>query len=429
MNRRSSSILLVLVFLVTLVGAFFVYPQNPISRFLGFDSLKPWRLGLDLVGGSHLIYSVDLSQIPEADHGDVVSGLRDVIERRVNLFGVSEPQVAISHTGDQYYLNVDLAGISDVSQAILQIGQTPFLEFREVRGEEEDAQFIPTELTGRYLTRAQLDFDQTTGRPRVSIQFNSEGATIFEDLTQRNIGQPIAIFIDGVLLSAPTVNEKIPGGNAVITSPTFTVESARDLARNLNAGALPAPIQLVNQQTVGATLGKDSLRASLIAGAIGTALVALFMVAYYGFFGVLAVIALLVYVILSLSIFKIFVTMSLAGIAGFLLSIGMAVDANILIFERTKEEIRKGVSRVSAIGEGFRRAWPSIRDSNIATIITSLILFYFTSSFVKGLALTLLLGVIISMFTAITVTRGLMTVFVRNKKEKKDENDKKTSSH
>lgn len=409
MKKKSASILLLVVLVATLVGAFFVYPNNVIPKL---DQIRPWRLGLDLVGGTSLIYQIDLSQIDQGDQEDVVSGLRDVIERRVNLFGVSEPRVTASESGGEHFLNVELAGISDVSQAIEEIGQTPFLEFRELSQEGEEAVYLQTGLNGRYIKGAQLTFDQTTGRPQVAIEFDAEGATLFEEITAKNVGNIVGIFLDGVAISEPVVNERISGGQAVI-SGNFSIDEARELVQRFNAGALPAPIVLINQQTIGASLGKDSLNASLIAGAVGTGLVALFMVLYYGFFGFLAVLALIVYVVLSLSIFKVFVTMSLAGIAGFLLSIGMAVDANILIFERTKEEVKKGISKISAIHSGFMRAWPSIRDSNIATIITSLILFNFTSSFVKGLALTLLLGVLVSMFTAITVTRGLMTVFVK----------------
>jgi len=308
-----------------------------------------------------------------------------------------------------------LAGISDVNQAINEIGQTPYLDFRlEVLNGTSTA-FVPTGLTGQYLQSAKLDFDQTTGFPRVNLTFNDDGAKIFEQVTGDNIGKKIAIFVDNNLISDPVVQDKISGGQAIITSQSFTIDSAKQLASNLSAGALPAPIILINQQTVGASLGKDSLNKSILAGAIGMILVMLFMLAYYRSFGIYASIALIIYTILSMIIFKIFVTMSLAGIAGFLLSIGMAVDANVLIFERTKEELRRGLSRTIAIKEGFKRAWPSIRDSNISTIITALILYNLTSSFVKGLALTLLFGVIVSMFTAITVTRSLMAVLVKDK--------------
>jgi protein-export SecD/SecF family membrane protein len=413
MNKRSSWIFVISIFLISIVGAFFVYPNNKI--FPQLDLLRPWRLGLDLVGGTHLVYKIDFSKVPDANRADTASGLRDVIERRVNLFGVREPQVTIGQSAGDYLLNVDLAGISDVNQAINEIGQTPYLDFRlEVLNGTSTA-FVPTGLTGQYLQSAKLDFDQTTGFPRVNLTFNDDGAKIFEQVTGDNIGKKIAIFVDNNLISDPVVQDKISGGQAIITSQSFTIDSAKQLASNLSAGALPAPIILINQQTVGASLGKDSLNKSILAGAIGMILVMLFMLAYYRSFGIYASIALIIYTILSMIIFKIFVTMSLAGIAGFLLSIGMAVDANVLIFERTKEELRRGLSRTIAIKEGFKRAWPSIRDSNISTIITALILYNLTSSFVKGLALTLLFGVIVSMFTAITVTRSLMAVLVKDK--------------
>jgi len=412
MTKKTSAGLLTMVVLATLAGAFFVYPDNPVLPQLA--RLQPWRLGLDLVGGAHLIYRVDLSQIQAGDRADVVAGLRDVIERRIDLYGVKEPRVATSQAGGEYYLIVELAGTTNVSDAIREIGETPFLEFKETAQQDGQTVYVSTELNGRFVKGAQLDFNQTTLQPQVAIQFNDEGAKIFEDLTARNVGKIIGVFLDGAPITEPVVNERIAGGNAVITG-SFSQEEAKQLVRRFNAGALPAPIELVNQQTIGATLGKDSLYASVRAGAVGTALVVVFLVLYYGFFGFLASLALIVYVVLSLSIFKLFVTMSLAGVAGFLLSIGMAVDANVLIFERTKEELKKGMLRTSAVAEGFRRAWPSIRDSNISTIITSFILFMLTTSFVKGLALTLLLGVVVSMFTAITVTRGLMTLTVRDK--------------
>jgi protein-export SecD/SecF family membrane protein len=412
MNKRTAWIFVVAIVLISVAGAFFVYPNNKVLPQL--DKLRPWRLGLDLVGGTHLIYKIDLSKVADADKAQTASGLRDVIERRVNLFGVSEPQVTVAQSQGDYLLNVDLAGISDVNQAIKEIGLVPYLEFRVQQTVGTSTQYAPTNLTGKYLTSAQLTFNQTTGQPQVALQFNNDGAKIFEDLTAQNVGNIIGIFIDGYPVSLPKVDEKISGGQAVI-SGNFTLAEAKTMVQSFNAGALPAPMTLINQQTIGASLGKDSLDKSIVAGIIGTILVMLFMMIYYRFFGFLASIALIIYAILSLTVFKLFVTMSLAGIAGFLLSIGMAVDANVLIFERTKEEIKRGLSRTAAIKEGFRRAWPSIRDSNISTIITCLILYYFTSSFVRGLALTLLLGVVVSLFTAITVTRNLMTVTVKDK--------------
>lgn len=374
-------------------------------------------MGLDLVGGSHLVYEIDVSGIETRDRDSVVNGLRDVIEKRVNLFGVSEPQVYIAKNKGSSRLVVELAGITDVQKAIEQIGATPFLYFAEAKELEQDGQKIPvyqhTELTGRYITGAQIDFNQTTNAPNISLTFNDEGAKLFEELTGRLIGQPIAIFLDNNLISAPIVQEKISGGKAQITG-RFTIAEAKQLVERFNAGALPAPIRIINQQTIGAALGADSLKKTVWAGTIGTLLVMAFMALYYRGFGLAAAVALLIYTILTLGIFKLFgITMTLAGITGFILSIGMAVDANILIFERRKEEIRKRLSENAGLEEGFRRAWPSIRDSNITTIITALILYYMTTGFVRGFALTLLLGVIMSMFSAITVSRALLRSFIK----------------
>ncbi len=378
----------------------------------------PWRLGLDLVGGSHLVYNVDLSGVPSKDQASVLNGLRDVIERRVNLFGVSEPQVYLGKSGDRSELIVELAGIKDIGQAIDMIGTTPMLDFREVLGEGTSTQFLPTNLTGRYISGAELTFDPTTQAAQVSITFNEEGATIFEELTGRNIGKPLAIFLDGEPIEIPTVQSKISGGKAQITGK-FTIETARLLVERFNAGALPAPITLINQQTISPALGAGFLRSAVVAGAVGTGLVIIFMLIYYGFFGIFAAIALLIYVALTLGVFKLVgITMSLAGIAGFVITIGMAVDANILVFERVKEELKKGLSRTASVAEGFKLAWPSIRDSNTSSIITAVILYFFTSSFVKGFALTLLIGVLVSMFSAITTTRLLLKVFVKNNKVK-----------
>lgn len=406
--RRHPGLFLTLVVAVTILTGFFVYP--------GSFGLKwsPWRLGLDLVGGSHLIYRVDLSQVQSGDQDSVLNGLRDVIERRVNLFGVSEPQVYLSKSGNDSNLVVELAGVKNIEDAINQIGTTPLLEFKEVEQNGSSTEFITTNLTGRYIKNADVTFDQTTGKPQVSLEFNEEGAGIFEKLTEANVGKVIAIFLDGVLIESPVVQQKISGGQAVI-SGSFNLQTAKQLVERFNAGALPAPITLINQQTVSATLGADSLHKALMAGLIGTLLVMIFMVLYYRYLGVFASIALVIYIFLTLGIFKLFsVTMTLAGLAGFILTIGMAVDANILIFERVKEEIKRGLSRSNAIEEGFKRAWPSIRDSNISSIITALILYFLTSSFVRGFALTLLMGVVVSMFSAITTTRLLLKNFVKD---------------
>lgn len=411
--KRHPGLFLFLIVLVTIVSAIFIYPKNFGANF------RPWRLGLDLVGGSHLIYSVDLTKVSSGDQSSVLNGLRDVIERRVNLFGVSEPQVYTAKSGNDTNLIVELAGVKSISEAINQIGTTPMLDFREVAANGSSTEFILTNLTGRYITKAQLTFDQTTQAPQVAISFNSEGAGIFEKMTEANVGKPIAIFLDNQLIEMPTVQQKIAGGQAVITGK-FTIDTAKKLVERFNAGALPAPITLINQQTISPLLGSDSLSKALIAGLLGTLIVMLFMVIYYRYLGVFAVFALLIYVILNLGIFKIFpVTMTLAGLAGFILTIGMAVDANILIFERIKEELKRGLTKEAALEEGFRRAWPSIRDSNTSTIITALILYFFTSSFVKGFALTLLIGVLVSMFSAITVTRAMLRTFIKSKIQNK----------
>ena len=274
-------------------------------------------------------------------------------------------------------------------------------------------QWKNTDLTGKQLQRAVLEFNQTSGDPEVSIEFNSEGEKLFEDLTGQNIGKPIAIFLDGEPISTPTVQQKIVGGKAVITGQ-FTVPEAKQLVRRLNTGALPVPITLVSQQTVGATLGNDSLTKSLNAGLLGILLIAIFMILYYRLPGVLAVLSLGAYALLTMALFKLIpITLTLAGIAGFILSIGMAVDANVLIFERIKEELRLGRLLDAAIDEGFVRAWPSIRDGNVSTLITCFILFTFTTSIVQGFAVTLGIGVVVSMFSAIIITKTFMKLIVR----------------
>ena len=372
----------------------------------------PFRLGLDLQGGTHLIYESDLSNIEEKERQASMDGIRDVIERRVNLFGVAEPVVQINKVKDSYRLIVELPGVKDIHQAIAMIGETPYLEFKEERAEIDeslpDPYFKSTQLTGRYLKKSQLVFNQTTNQPYVGLEFNKEGGEIFAELTRNNIGKTLAIYLDGVPISIPRVQEEIIGGKAQI-SGDFTLDEAKQLAQRLNAGALPVPITLISQQSIGASLGQDSLNKSLKAALIGLIAVALFMIIYYRKLGILAVIALAVYAILILAIFKLIpVTLTLAGIAGFILSVGMAVDANILIFERMKEEKKAGRDKISAINEGFKRAWPSVRDGNVSTIITAIILYWFGTSIIKGFALTLLIGILISMFTAMILTKHLL---------------------
>lgn len=396
-----------IIVIVALIAAVFVYPHGWGAK------AKPWQLGLDLEGGAHLVYSIDLSKVDAANQDSVVSGLRDVIDRRVNLFGVGEPQVYTAQgSNGTAELDVDLPGVKDIADAINQIGQTPQLVFAEVDTIGSSTQYVPTNLDGEYITGAQLIYDQTTGQPEVDINFNSEGGDIFAKITAANVGKPLAIFLDNQLIEAPVVQQVISGGQATI-SGSFTIASATELVGRFNAGALPAPITLINQQTVSATLGGNSLQEVIVAGIIGTLLVILFMLFYYRRLGIFAALSLIIYIALTLGVFKLLgITLSLAGLAGFVLTIGMAVDANILIFERMKEELRRGLPRASAVEEGFRRAWPSIRDANISTIITAAILYFFTSSFVQGFAITLFIGVVISLFSAITTTRLFLRIFM-----------------
>lgn len=396
----------------------------------------PFHLGLDLLGGTHLVYQADLSRLaPGQTEGEAMAGVRDVIERRVNFFGVAEPLVQVE---GENRLVVELAGINDISQAIKLIGETPLLQFKEQRGEEEtkaileaqknsqllgeDPYFIETPLTGKYLQRAQMTFESGTGKiglPQVSLEFSGEGAEIFKQLTEKNLNKPLAIYLDGVPISIPVVQSVIPDGKAVINGK-FTTKEAKELATRLNAGALPVPITLISQESIGASLGRESLAKSLRAGLYGLILVAVFMILFYRLPGVIAVLALLVYVAIVLAVYKLVpVTLTLAGIAGFILSLGMAVDANILIFARLREELIQGKSLPVAFQEGFRRAWFSIRDSHITTLIGAAVLYLFTTSLVKGFALTLGIGVITSLFSAIIVSRSFLGLFIRPKLENK----------
>lgn len=395
----------------------------------------PLKTGLDLQGGTHLLLQADMANIDPNDRDTALESVKQVISRRVDLYGVSEPIIQTSNFQNTYRLIVELPGIKDINQAVSLIGQTAQLDFREDlsgSGPIDYASpssamariyaFQPTGLTGKDLKKASVSFGQsgnTTGQPVVSLEFTQEGSQKFAEITQRNVNQPVAIFLDNILVTSPTVNEPILTGQAVI-SGNFTTETATQLAIQLNAGALPVPIKIIEQKNISATLGSDSVRKSVIAGSIGLGLVALFMILLYGVNGFLADIALVVYGLITLAIYKLIpVTLTLPGIAGFILTIGMAVDSNILIFERLKEELRAGRPFSVALELAFGRAWDSIKDANMATIITSLVLinpFNFnwlnTSGLVRGFAITLLIGVIISLFTGIIVTRTLMRLFL-----------------
>ena len=445
-QTRKIQLIMLGIFILVILAGCLDYPNlwdkgiNWVNSKTGFNIPKffklPFKLGLDLQGGTHLIYEADLSNIESGERDASLDGIRDVIERRVNLFGVGEPIVQINKSGASHRLIVDLPGVTDVKQAIAMIGATPYLEFKEQRDQAEtdailkkqeeqdpealklDPYFKPGPLTGRYLKGSQVAFDPNTSQPHVALEFTDEGAKIFADLTKKNIGKILAIYLDGAPISLPRVQDEITGGNAQITG-NFSTEEAKELAQRLNAGALPVPINLISQQNIGASLGHDSLRESLKAGIIGFLAILLFMIIFYRLSGFFASISLIIYVVLVLAIFKLVpVTLTLSGIAGFLLSMGMAVDANILIFSRTKEELKEGRNFFDALTNGIKRAWPSIRDGNFTTILVGLILFIFGTSFVKGFALTLVLGNIINMFSAIIITNYLIKFFIGSKSEK-----------
>ncbi len=390
-----------------------------------------FKLGLDLRSGSHLVYRADTGALKTGEVDGAMESLREVIEKRVNLFGVSEPIVQVEKGGvlggGEDRLIVELPGVTDIKEAIRLIGATPLLEFRLMSDEvknlsEEELQkktvgevFTLTPLTGRYLERSQLYFDPNTGEPKVTLNLNAEGKKIFGEITKENIGRVLAIFLDGTPISTPVIRQEISGGTAEI-SGGFTPQEAKDLVRNLNYGALPVAIQLVSTQTVGASLGDEATAAGVKAGMWSFLIIGIFLVLWYRLPGLLATIALAIYIVLNLAIFKLIpVTLTAAGIAGFILSLGMAVDANILIFERMKEELRKGRVLSDAIQEGFHRAWTSIRDSNTSSIITAVILYYFASTpMIKGFALVFFIGVVTSMFTAITASRTLLKALGAN---------------
>ncbi len=416
-KSRVGALLLMLV--GVLAGYAIYYSEVSPKTFLG---KFPFVLGLDLKGGTHLVYRADVAKVPKNEIEDSMESLRSVIERRVNLFGVSEPLVQVEKSGilsarQEERLIVELPGVTDIGEAVKLIGATPTLEFKLLKEGiiPAEEQILPAEsfeetgLTGRYLSRAQLEFDQTTAEPQVLLRFNDEGREMFGSITGRHVGRILAIFLDGEAISTPVIREEITDGQAVI-SGRFTPDEARTLVRDLNYGALPVPIELVSTQTIGASLGDEALHASVFSGAIGFSLVALFLLVWYRLPGILATLSLLMYVVLVLLVFKLIpVTLSAAGLAAFILSIGMAVDANILIFERMKEEFQAGKDLEAAIREGFARAWLSIRDSNLSSIITAVILFWLGGTpIIKGFALVLGIGVLASMFTAITMSRTLL---------------------
>jgi protein-export membrane protein SecD len=417
------------------------------------EPAHPFKLGLDLAGGSHLVYEADTSSVEQSEVPELMNVLRDVIERRINTFGVSEPVVYVESSSfvteqKTERLVVELPGVTDVAEAVAEIGRTPLLEFKLLDTERLEKQneilaaaatstdpdalaaqiaevgnpYIDTGLTGRYLETARLEFagsqsGQLANEPVVSIRFNEEGGKLFAEITRENIGEQLAIFLDGNIISAPRINETITGGTAII-SGNFDPESARDLAQNLSFGALPLPITLASTQSVGATLGQEVLKHGVEAGLYGLGLVIIFMLFWYRLPGLVAGLALISYIVIMLTLFQFIpVTLTAAGLAGLVISIGMAVDANVLVFERMKEEMSAGKGARVAAMEGFTRAWGAIRDGNITSLLSAIILFWFGTSMVKGFALVFGLGVMASMISALVVTRTLLMIIPDKTKE------------
>jgi len=427
--KKGNVYLLILILLLFGFALWAVVPLD--SERLGRQGLT---LGLDLKGGSHLVYEADLSEKdPSQSDDDAMQGVLGKIERRVNEYGVTEP--IIQRQGHDRIL-VQLPGVTDVNEAKKLIGETAELDFREMELDESGRLVFDEEgkpkwtalamavgsngeekaLTGKYLKpNAYVDLSQQLNEPEVAFEWDEEGAVLFEQITKRNLHKPLGIYLDGEPISWPTVQAVIEE-RGVITG--LSMEEARTLAIQLNSGSLDVPLKIIQEQDVDATLGADSIKKSIIAGAIGLALIVLFMVLYYRVSGFVAICALVVYSVLLAAIFKLVpITLTLPGVAALILSIGMAVDANVLIFERMKEELRSGRTLGAAVETGFNRAWPAIRDSNVTTFIACIVLYWFGGTLgafmVRGFALTLFIGVALSMFSAIVVTRTFLRFVVR----------------
>jgi preprotein translocase subunit SecD len=393
--------------------------------------------GLDIKGGTRVTLAADMSSIPAGSRDNALESAQNIIARRINLYGVSESTVQTARSNDSYRLLVEIPGLSDATQAVNLIGSTARLEFREYKPATASAtasvsgmlvkDFVPSDLSGSELARSSVQFDSATGKPTIGLEFSQTGAKKFAEITKRNIGKPLAIFLDDYPITAPTVQTEIVDGKAQI-SGDFTVDSARQLSIALNAGALPVPISVLGQSTVEATLGNAAVTKAVEAGLLGLAVIFLFLILLYGMKGFLACLSLMFYGLVTLALYKLIpVTLSLAGIAGFLLSIGMAVDTNILVFERLREEERMDEHRSTLVKleRAFARAWNSIKDANITTLITCFVLynplewsFLNREGLVRGFALTLAMGIALNIFCGMVVTRVLMTLFYQSGKRK-----------
>jgi len=400
-----------------------VRPKIELGKFKRDLSL---RMGLDIQGGSRLVYSADVSNLEESKRNLVLESTRKIVEQRVNYFGITESSVRTSVTKDEFRILVELPGIKRADEAISLIGRTAQLEFREFKNASESSGIVPslqnttsTGVTGRDMEAFAVSFNSLDGSPSISFETTAEGKEKFASLTKRLVGKPLVAFLDDQVISIATVQSEIVG-NGQITGK-FTLKEARNLANLFNAGALPISLRIIEQKNIGAALGKESIGRSMRAGLIGLGVVVLFMILYYGRWGLVASSALLIYGLTTLAVYKLLpVTLTLPGIAGFILSVGMAVDSNILIFERMKEELRSGKPLGIAMELGFGRAWNSIKDANVATLIATFVLFnpfnwqfLNSSGLVRGFALTLFLGILISLFSGIFVTRTLLRSFLK----------------
>ena len=389
------------------------------------------RYGLDLAGGAALTYDINTTSVKKEDVSNALESLKGNIERRVNLFGVSESNIQLSNQNGENRMTVELPGVEDIDQAIALIGKTAQLSFKgevELKPEATATATIndvfakDTKVNGSHLTLSTVKINPNNGETEVGLEFSPEGAKLFEAATKEFLNKRIAIFLDDQVISYPVVNSVISDGSAVI-SGNFDSKTAKSLSAQLNAGALPLPIKLIKQDQIGATLGKESIDKGVRAGLIGLLLVCLFMIGNYGYVGFIATLSLIIYGLITLTLYRLIpVTLTFPGIVGFILSVGMAVDSNILIFARMREELRKGKPWNTAMELGFGKAWDSIKDANTCTIITGLILFnplnwtfLNTSGMIRGFAITLILGIFIGIFTGVFVTRNLLRVLAKQK--------------
>lgn len=426
---------LIIILIVVAIAIFIDLPNNPGIHIGSFNRDIETRLGLDLVGGVQALLEADLPE-GTAIEAEKMSTATRIVENRVNGLGVTE---ALVQQAGEKRIVVELPGVEDLLEAISTIQETGLLEFVDMgfnplpagtivvtdfaAAETTDTSepLLHTVMTGDAIENVQVTRDQT-GNYAIQFELNSEGADIFSEYTTSNVGNHLGIVLDNTVISAPRVDEPITEGEGII-SGAFDLESANALAVQLRYGSLPIPLKVVETRTIGPTLGQDSLQKSLVALLIGFIIVILFMGIYYRLPGILADVSIIIYALVTFAIFRYLpVTLTLPGIAGFMLSTGSALDANILIFERLKEELRAGRGLNQAVDIAWKRAWPSIRDSNIATLITCGILFWFGSAFgatiVKGFSLTLAIGVVISLFTAIVITRTFLNLVLPYVKEK-----------